>query len=140
MTIISNFFDVFKNRRSVRKFVKGKTTKKSSLERIIDCGRWVLYGANIQCFNFLYCFHYANFESFRYNFRIENVIKQTLHANIVKISVEFNVNSFRKIWSVIKSEKTNTWTNEKTKRANTTGGCRQNCYASSKYDRTTLIL
>ena len=49
MRNISNFFDVIKNRRSVRKFVKGKTIKRSSLERIVDCGRWAPSGANTQC-------------------------------------------------------------------------------------------
>ena len=53
MRNISNFFDVIKNRRSVRKFVKGKTIKKSSLERIVDCGRWAPSGANTQCFDFI---------------------------------------------------------------------------------------
>ena len=53
MRNISNFFDVIKNRRSVRKFVKGKTIKRSSLERIVDCGRWAPSGANTQCFDFI---------------------------------------------------------------------------------------
>ena len=53
MRNISNFFDVIKNRRSVRKFVKGKTIKKSSLERIVNCGRWAPSGANTQCFDFI---------------------------------------------------------------------------------------
>ena len=53
MTKISNFIDVVKKRRSVRKFEKGKSISISTLKKIVDCGRWAPSGANTQCFDFI---------------------------------------------------------------------------------------
>ena len=47
------FSEVIRNRRSVRKFIPGKTVSKEQLENIVDCGRWAPSGANTQCFDFI---------------------------------------------------------------------------------------
>lgn len=50
---ISDFQQVIRQRRSVRKFVAGKSVSRECLERIVDCGRWAPSGANAQCFDFI---------------------------------------------------------------------------------------
>jgi hypothetical protein len=42
------FRDVIRRRRSVRKFEPGRRIGRDVLERIVDCGRWALSGANVQ--------------------------------------------------------------------------------------------
>ena len=47
------FQDVIRRRRSVRKFEAGRSVERTTLQRIVDCGRWAPSGANAQCFEFI---------------------------------------------------------------------------------------
>lgn len=49
----SDFQQIVRQRRSVRKFVAGKNVSRECLARIVDCGRWAPSGANVQCFDFI---------------------------------------------------------------------------------------
>lgn len=51
--INNDFQSVVRSRRSVRKFLPGKSISRAKLERIVDCGRWSPSGANVQCFDFI---------------------------------------------------------------------------------------
>ncbi|MEJ8572877.1 nitroreductase family protein [Microbaculum marinum] len=47
----SSLFDVIRRRRSVRRFEKGRTVARGTLERIAEAARWAPTGANTQCFD-----------------------------------------------------------------------------------------
>jgi len=49
----SDFQQVIRKRRSVRKFEAGRSVSRECLSRIVDCGRWAPSGANAQCFDFI---------------------------------------------------------------------------------------
>lgn len=49
----TDFQEIIRARRSVRKFEAGRRVERDVLERIVDCGRWAPSGANTQCFEFI---------------------------------------------------------------------------------------
>jgi nitroreductase len=50
---VTDFQDVIRQRRSVRKFEAGRDVDRDTLSRIVDCGRWAPSGANVQFWDFI---------------------------------------------------------------------------------------